>query len=122
MKLATVEAWFEAHGFEIFDFQRQVWRAYADGESGLLHAPTGSGKSLAAWFAPILCHSDTVQDQAPPLTVLWVTPLRALAVDTHHNLQAAAQQLDLPWSIELRTGDTKAAQRARQRKRLPTAN
>lgn len=44
--------------------------------------------------------------QPPPLTVLWITPLRALAADTTGYLQASAEALGLDWTIEQRTGDT----------------
>ncbi|MCC5810148.1 MAG: hypothetical protein JJU06_07225 [Ectothiorhodospiraceae bacterium] len=46
--LQRIESWFREHGWRPFDFQRQAWQAYLDGESGLIHAPTGTGKTLAA--------------------------------------------------------------------------
>ncbi|MEN9936651.1 MAG: hypothetical protein RLZZ387_3230 [Chloroflexota bacterium] len=58
---------------------------------------------------------------APPLRVLWLTPLRALAADTAAALQAPLVDLGLPWTVETRTGDTPSGARARQRQRLPTA-
>jgi len=57
---------------------------------------------------------------ALPLRVLWITPLRALASDTEQALRAPVEALDLPWTIESRTGDTSQAVRARQRTQLPT--
>ena len=50
---ARIEGWFAARDWQIFDFQREAWAAYAAGESGLIHAPTGTGKTLAAWFAAL---------------------------------------------------------------------
>ncbi|HYJ81032.1 MAG TPA: ligase-associated DNA damage response DEXH box helicase, partial [Longimicrobiaceae bacterium] len=58
---------------------------------------------------------------APPLRVLWITPLRALAADTEEALRQPLVDLGLPWTLESRTGDTPAAVRSRQRSRLPTA-
>jgi ATP-dependent Lhr-like helicase len=58
---------------------------------------------------------------AAPLTVLWITPLRALAADTEDALRAPIEDLGLPWTVESRTGDTAPRIRARQGKRLPTA-
>ena len=49
-----VETWFGARGWQVFDFQREAWRAYLRGESGLIHAATGTGKTLAAWMGPII--------------------------------------------------------------------
>jgi ATP-dependent Lhr-like helicase len=53
--------------------------------------------------------------------VIWITPLRALAGDTAESLQNAVQELDLPWTVELRTGDTSTSIKARQRHALPSA-
>ncbi len=60
-------------------------------------------------------------DAPPPLTVLWITPLRALAADTGLALARAARALQPHWTVDVRTGDTAASARARQMKRLPTA-
>ena len=127
--LGRVEAWFEERGWEPFPYQREVWAAVRDGESGLVHAPTGTGKTYAVWFAAVLKWmaehermsehgrpqsttgeaSSGTPAEAPsdtPLKVVWVTPLRALSSDTVKALQSAASSLGLPWRIEGRTGDT----------------
>ena len=130
----SVTDWFASRGWTPFAFQREVWDAYRAGESGLVHAATGTGKTLAAWFGPLLEWVEeqqaepnaapprrTRRDRSPALRVLWVTPLRALAADTEQALREPLRDLDIPWSLESRTGDTSAAMRARQRRRLPTA-
>ena len=120
---ASIEEWFQARGWMPFDFQREAWSAYLDGDSGLIHAPTGTGKTLAAWFGPVLECLARPPDQGrgePPLQVLWVTPLRALAADTTAHLQASAAELALPWTVERRTGDSAQSVKARQRRRLPS--
>jgi len=122
-----LEAYFSRRGWEPFAFQRETWRAYARGDSGLIHAPTGMGKSYAAWGGPIgqwLGSDDAGKPwdaYAQPLRVLWITPLRALAHDTARTLREPVEALGLPWDVQLRTGDTSASQRAKQNKRLPTA-
>jgi ATP-dependent Lhr-like helicase len=122
-----VREWFGLHGWTPFPFQEEVWRAYLAGESGLVHAATGTGKTYAAWLGPVL---EWLRDypRAPrrkaapaPLRVLWITPLRALAGDTESALRAPVEDLSLPWTVESRTGDTPARVRSRQRERLPTA-
>ena len=130
---ADVDRWFAARGWRPFGFQREVWNAYRGGESGLIHAATGTGKTLAAWWGPLLEWLEEARDvvplratkvrrnTAPPLRVLWITPLRALAADTVEALADPLRDLEIPWTLESRTGDTPAAMRARQRKRLPTA-
>ena len=50
----TFEDWFAARGWTPFAFQRDVWDAYRAGESGLIHAATGTGKTLAAWGGPLV--------------------------------------------------------------------
>ena len=52
--LAPALEWFARNGWTPLDFQREVWTAYLRGESGLVHAATGTGKTLAAWWGPLL--------------------------------------------------------------------
>ena len=92
-----------------------------NGESGLIHAATGTGKTLAAWIGPLLEWMEGDGEINPPLRVLWITPLRALVADTENSLRMALTGLNIPWRLEQRTGDTKASIRARQKKQLPTA-
>ncbi|MBY0467351.1 MAG: ligase-associated DNA damage response DEXH box helicase [Burkholderiaceae bacterium] len=118
------EAWFTARGWQPFAFQREVWAAMAAGRSGLLHATTGSGKTYAVWFGALLRGLATAvpgQATAPPLGVLWLTPMRALAADTTRALQQPLPEVAPRWSVGQRTGDTASAERARQDRRFPTA-
>lgn len=124
----SIQQWLDARGWEPFPFQRETWSAYLAGRSGLIHAPTGMGKSYAAWLGPLLEWID--EHPAPetwremetePLRVLWITPLRALASDTANTLRAPVEALGLPWSVELRTGDTSSYVKQRQRRQPPTA-
>ena len=124
----AIERWFAQRRWTPFAFQREVWNAYLGGESGLVHAATGTGKTYAAWMGPVLewlrdypRETTTRRTHAAPLRVLWLTPLRALAADTVDALRRPVEELGLPWSVESRTGDTPAPVRARQRERLPTA-
>ncbi len=115
-----------------FDFQRAAWAASLEGKSGLIHAPTGMGKTLAAWLGPV-CDwvgrnpdgwkppTNTKRKTGPPIEVLWLTPLRALANDTEQSLNQPIDGLGLPWTIERRTGDVSSSVKKRQRERLPTA-
>ena len=89
----------------------------------MIHAATGIGKTYAVWFGPLMAWMDqnrTHLDQ-PSLQVLWLTPLRALAADTLDALYLPVKQLALPWTVELRTGDTPASIKRRQKSRLPSA-
>ena len=124
--LEPIESWFASRGWEPFPFQREAWAAYLAGESGLLHAATGTGKTYAAALGPVAewlvgnGKRDARDGNAEPLRLLWITPLRALAADTAEALRAPIEDLGIPWTVETRTGDTSPAVRARQRERLPS--
>ncbi|MBN2989634.1 ligase-associated DNA damage response DEXH box helicase [Pseudomonas lactucae] len=120
--------WFAAKGWKPFAFQKDVWAAVKHGQSGLLHASTGAGKTYALWFAALnrfaLTRPPAAGKRKPPaepLTVLWITPMRALAADTARALEAPLESLQIPWSVGLRTGDTSSSERARQTRRQPSA-
>src|SRR5690554_4998623 len=115
--IQQVEDWFTRQGWQPAPFQRRSWAAFRAGQSGLIHASTGSGRTLAAWLGPVSLALE--QGRAPAgLRVLWITPLRALATDTAGNLQQAVDGLGLDWRVETRTGDTSASVRGRQRRKL----
>lgn len=121
----VLDQWFEDRGWKPFAFQREVWRAVRDGQSGLLHASTGSGKTQAVWMGALAAFALRPERQgAAPcsrLRVIWLTPMRALAADTVLALREPLQPLGLAWQVGLRTGDTPSAERARQDRRLPEA-
>jgi ATP-dependent Lhr-like helicase len=128
--IAAFHAWFTSRGWQAFPFQEEVWRALAGGASGVLHAPTGTGKTLAAWLGAI-ARSQALDAAAAAETaavagprVVWVTPLRALAADTVRSLAEplrGLRTLSAGWTVGIRTGDTTAADRRRLRARWPMA-
>jgi len=89
---SLAQSWFEARGWQPFEFQREVWATMQRGRSGLLHASTGAGKTYAVWFGALLRGTPLA---TPPLGVLWVTPMRALAADTTRAIQAPIDDLGL---------------------------
>ena len=116
--------WFKQKGWTPFPFQEEVWQAFLDGKNGLLNAPTGSGKTYALWFPCLLewIRSNPESWQSKPtegLQVLWITPLRALARDLQQAMQQVCNDVGLPWTVALRTGDTSSAERQRQLKKTP---
>ncbi len=120
----AVAAWFEAAFERPTRPQRQGWPPIARGESTLILAPTGTGKTLTAflWCINRLMF-EPVPSPARRCRVLYISPLKALAVDVERNLQsplagiaARAEGLGDPFHlpiINIRTGDTPAAERAR---------
>jgi len=131
---ARVEAWFASRGWAPFEYQRTVWAAHDDGDSGLIHVATGMGKTLAAAGGPVIqALTAGGADPQPPsasrtpgpgagkggVKLLWVTPLRALARDTVQSLQAFLVGVGLGWTVELRTGDVSSSVKGRQRRSPP---
>ena len=111
-----LQKWFHQRTWKPFKFQEDVWEAYQQGKSGLLHAPTGFGKTLSVWLGPV---SETLTTGQGPkgCEILWLSPLRALVNDT---LQALREPLsDLDWPVESRTGDTSSYRKAKLREKFP---
>jgi ATP-dependent helicase Lhr and Lhr-like helicase len=117
-----VKAWLASRSWQVFDFQAQAWTHIAEGRSGLLHATTGSGKTYAVWLGilHVLLARHASSRGAPPLSVIWLTPMRALASDTLRALSEPLRDLAPNWTIGIRTGDTASSERAKQDRRMPT--
>jgi ATP-dependent Lhr-like helicase len=120
----ATRAWFEASFAGETDAQKKAWPLIVEGKSTLLVAPTGSGKTLAAF----LCAIDRLLFSAEPdkkerCRVIYISPLKALAVDIERNLRAplvgierTADRLDIAHrslEVAMRTGDTSSEERAR---------
>ncbi|MFN2587782.1 MAG: DEAD/DEAH box helicase [Actinomycetota bacterium] len=121
---APTRAWFEAAFAAPTGAQEGAWDAIAGGRSALVVAPTGSGKTLAAFLWSIdRLSAPRPRDAAPGVRVLYVSPLKALAVDIERNLRSplagirgAAVRLGVPppeISVSVRTGDTPQEDRRR---------
>ena len=129
--LPAVRAWFEGT-FEAPTAAQRRWPAIAGGRHSLILAPTGSGKTLAAFLWAL----DRVMTDPPPPTdrrcrVLYISPLRALAVDIEKNLRTPLVGIGLAAErlgehvheprVAMRTGDTTATERRRIQARPPTS-
>ena len=108
--------WFESQGWTPRPHQLAMLEAATNGESALLIAPTGGGKTLAG-FLPSLV--ELAEGSKGGLHTLYVSPLKALATDIARNLTAPIEAMGLPVRVETRTGDTPADRRVRQRKAPP---
>ncbi|MDP9416627.1 MAG: DEAD/DEAH box helicase, partial [Actinomycetota bacterium] len=127
----ATRAWFEGAFAAPTDAQAGAWRAVAAGRHALVVAPTGSGKTLAAflWSLDRLAAEAPPADEARRCRVLYVSPLKALAVDVERNLrapltgirQAAARlgQSEPDVRVGMRSGDTPADERRRLATRPP---
>jgi len=108
--------WFASRGWTPRAHQLDLIDAAQAGESVLLVAPTGGGKTLAGFLPSLI---DLHARPRDGLHTLYISPLKALAVDIARNLEAPVADLALSISIETRTGDTPANRRARQRAAPP---
>ena len=116
---AGIAAWFHRRYGEPTAIQRAAWSRLSSGQHLLLSAPTGAGKTLAA-FLPILIQlTQSKRGGAATLTCLYVSPLKALCADTERTLTAHLEELSalLPTSclprLTVRSGDSTAAERRR---------
>ncbi|MFO1126003.1 MAG: ligase-associated DNA damage response DEXH box helicase [Methylocystis sp.] len=119
---SAAKALFAERGWKPFPFQREVWREMANGRSGLLHATTGAGKTLAVALGAWQALADEGKEP-PRLRTLWITPMRALAADAARALAEAFDVLSTRgqrWTVGVRSGDTPPAERARQARRPPS--
>ena len=114
---ASFEAWFETRGWMIHPHQVAMVEADRDGRSALLVAPTGTGKTMAG-FLPSLIEL-SAPDAEDSLHTIYISPLKALAVDIERNLAIPIREMGLDIRAETRTGDTPQAKRKRQRENPP---
>lgn len=120
----VIQDWYRNKNWQQFPFQQEMEEAYLSGNSGLLNAPTGSGKTFAV-FLPFLAdyinrYPDTYKHRTNNgLLMLWITPLRALTNDIRKAMQEVCDEIGLPWRIMTRTGDTSAAEKQALKTKLP---
>lgn len=126
----------DTHGYKIitallgrkerapFLFQQQTWEAIFNDESGLVNAPTGSGKTYSVFLGALIQfinqHPDNfISKKNNGLQLLWITPLRALAKDIARAMEEVIAELGMQWQVSVRNGDTSTNERARQKKQMP---
>tara|TARA_B100000676_G_scaffold313036_1_gene390851 strand:+ start:5526 stop:7964 length:2439 start_codon:yes stop_codon:yes gene_type:complete len=111
------EAWFASRGWQVRPHQLAVVEATGRGQSCLVIAPTGGGKTLAGFLPSLIDLAQ--QDGAQGLHTLYISPLKALTVDIKRNLEAPVEEMGLKLRLEARTGDTPSSRRQRQRRDPP---
>ncbi|MCW2363045.1 MULTISPECIES: ligase-associated DNA damage response DEXH box helicase [Sphingobium] len=111
-----ITGWFDRRGWSVRRHQQAMLEAAQAGRHALLVAPTGAGKTLAG-FLPTL--ADLAEAPTEGLHSLYISPLKALAVDVQRNLLTPVSEMGLPIRIETRSGDTPSDRKARQRAKPP---
>jgi ATP-dependent helicase Lhr and Lhr-like helicase len=112
---SKAEDWFRINGWQSFDFQRNAWKAHTAGKSGIINAPTGSGKTYSLLIPSLL----QAEKSPKGLKVIWITPIRALSKEIELAAKRAVDGLGLKLKVGVRSGDTKLAERERQKKNPP---
>jgi ATP-dependent Lhr-like helicase len=114
---APIADWFTRKGWAPRRHQLEMLAAARAGRNALLVAPTGAGKTLAGFLPTLVELTEAVDFRG--LHTLYVSPLKALAVDVRRNLLAPIEEMGLPITVEARTGDTPSDRKARQRVKPP---
>jgi ATP-dependent Lhr-like helicase len=119
-----VREWMDREGKAPFSFQEEAWQRMAEGDSGLVNAPTGFGKTYSVFLGVVINwinrHPGNFrQKKNVGLRLVWVTPLRALAKDICRAMEEALEGLGMQWRVGVRNGDTSTAERARQKTQMP---
>ncbi len=106
--------WMASISWQPQPFQRATWESYTNGKSGLVNAPTGSGKTYALLLPALLR-----QPEPSGLHIIWITPIRALAREIQQSAERAIKGMNLSWTVGVRTGDTSTSERTKMRKKPP---
>lgn len=130
MKLRTtrgyklIKDWLASKGYKAFAYQEETWQHLMDGRSGLVNAPTGTGKTFSVFLGALISfiNANESRDQShfkKGVQLIWITPLRALAKDIGRAMEEVIAELELPWKVGIRNGDTSISERQKQKKQMP---
>lgn len=116
--------WLSSKGFKPFAYQEEAWQQIIHGESGLVNAPTGTGKTFSVFLGAVIAFinqhpKDYQRKSKNGLQLIWVTPLRALAKDIGRAMEEVIDDLGMQWKVGIRNGDTSTAERAKQKRQMP---
>lgn len=119
-----ISAWLASKDYKPFAYQEETWQHIINGKSGLVNAPTGSGKTFSVFLGSIIQfvnqHKKDYQTKSKNgLQLVWVTPLRALAKDIGRAMEQVINELGMQWKVGIRNGDTSLAERQKQKRQMP---
>src|SRR5688500_11114147 len=119
-----IRNWLQVKGLAPFVYQQQTWQQIINGKSGLVNAPTGTGKTFSVFLGSLIQfinhHPKNYKIKTRNgLQLIWVTPLRALAKDIGRAMEEVIAELEMGWKIGIRNGDTSLSERQKQKKAMP---
>ncbi len=120
----VIDQWLKQKQFSAFEFQEETWQHIIDGNSGLVNAPTGFGKTFSVFLGAVIQFindhpKDYQSKKKNGLRLIWITPLRALAKDIGRAMEEVIHELGMQWQVGIRNGDTDLSERAKQRRNMP---
>ena len=120
----VITEWLTSKNYRPFLFQQQAWQCIHDGESGLVNAPTGCGKTFSVFLGALIGfinrnEANYKTKSKSGLQLLWITPLRALAKDIARAMEEVIEELGMSWKIGIRNGDTDVSERQKQNRQMP---
>ena len=130
MKLQTtpgykiIKEWLTTKGYKAFVYQEQAWQQIINGQSGLVNAPTGTGKTFSVFLGAVIQYINRYPKEYTAkskngLQLIWVTPLRALAKDIGRAMEEVIFELGMKWQVGIRNGDTSLSDRSKQKRLMP---
>ena len=119
--LTQFRDWFHGKNWAIYPHQLAMLKADAAGQSSLLIAPTGGGKTLAGFLPSLVQLADQFYrcELTDSLHTLYISPLKALTADVQRNLLGPITALNVPIKVDVRTGDVSSSRKKRQFKKPP---
>ena len=119
-----IHNWLASKGYKPFAYQEETWQHILNGKSGLVNAPTGTGKTFSVFLGSLIrfIEEDPLHYQSRSgngLQLIWITPLRALAKDIGRAMQEVISDLGMQWKVGIRNGDTSLSERQKQKRQMP---
>ncbi len=118
MNKTLFNKFYSAQGWKASSFQKDTFKAIAEGKNGMLNVPTGFGKTNAL-LIPIVLDGLNKQVKKSGLFAIWISPLRALSKEIESSAREVVAFYNLEWKVASRNGDTTSSERQKQTKKPP---
>src|SRR5215216_452373 len=120
----VINKWLLKKGLKPFAYQEETWQHIINDKSGLVNAPTGTGKTFSVFLGALIQfinkHPKNYKSKSKNgLQLIWITPLRALAKDIGRAMEEVIEELDMSWKVGIRNGDTSLSERQKQKRAMP---
>lgn len=118
--ITTAKSWFKSKKWKAFPFQLETWQACEEGYSGIVNAPTGSGKTYALFVGALISYLNKHNgNKSKGPLIIWISPIRALTKEIKLSTEKAIAGFGLDWRVGIRSGDTTSSERKKQMSNPP---